>query len=380
MKNFLRAVRLALRYRWTVVGAILCSLGIALLWSANIGTVYPIIEVVFQDKSVPQWADEEVQKLQDATRISRQEISQQQDLLKGTGTTTAAEREKQQHQLSLTQAKLVSEEEALGWALWMQPYAQRYLPGTPFLTLVVVVVLLITGTLIKDLFLVANMILIERLSQRATFDLRRQFYRNTLRMDLGTFGDNHTAGLMARFTNDMGALTRGISTLLGKTVREPLKMTVCLVGACMICWRLLLLSMVIAPLAIYLVSRLASSIKRASRRALEEMTHLYGVLSETFSGIQVVKAFTTEQAEQQRFDETARNYYRRSMRIVKYNSLIRPTTELMGISIICLAMLAGGYLVLNQQTHLLGLRMSARPLGFGALITFYALLIGSSDP
>ena len=380
MKNFLRAVRLALRYRWTVVGAILCSLGIALLWSANIGTVYPIIEVVFQDKSVPQWADEEVQKLQDATRISRQEISQQQDLLKGTGTTTAAEREKQQHQLSLTQAKLVSEEEALGWALWMQPYAQRYLPGTPFLTLVVVVVLLITGTLIKDLFLVANMILIERLSQRATFDLRRQFYRNTLRMDLGTFGDNHTAGLMARFTNDMGALTRGISTLLGKTVREPLKMTVCLVGACMICWRLLLLSMVIAPLAIYLVSRLASSIKRASRRALEEMTHLYGVLSETFSGIQVVKAFTTEQAEQQRFDETARNYYQRSMRIVKYNSLIRPTTELMGISIICLAMLAGGYLVLNQQTHLFGLRMSARPLGFGALITFYALLIGSSDP
>ena len=136
MKNFLRAVRLALRYRWTVVGAILCSLGIALLWSANIGTVYPIIEVVFQDKSVPQWADEEVQKLQAATRSSRQEISRQQDLLKGAGTTTAAECKKQQHQLSLTQAQLVSEEEALSWALWMQPYAHKMLPpprtkGTP---------------------------------------------------------------------------------------------------------------------------------------------------------------------------------------------------------------------------------------------------------
>ena len=47
MKNFLRAVRLTLRYRWTVFFAIVCSLGVALLWSANIGTVYPIIEVVF---------------------------------------------------------------------------------------------------------------------------------------------------------------------------------------------------------------------------------------------------------------------------------------------------------------------------------------------
>ena len=380
MKNFLRAVRLTLRYRWTVFFAIVCSLGVALLWSANIGTVYPIIEVVFQNKSVPQWADEEVQQLQETVSISRDAVKQHEDSIKTADNATDFDQATRQHQLSLAHAKLAAEEEALAWAIWIQPYAHKYLPTTPFSTLVIVVVLLITGTLIKDLFLVGNWILIERLAQLATFDLRQQFYQNTLAMDLSAFGDDHTANLLSRFTNDMGALTRGIATLLGKTVREPLKMIVCLVGACMICWRLLLLSMIVAPLAIYMVSRLASSIKRASRRAMEEMTTLYGVLSETFSGIVVVKAFTTEQAEKSRFDKTAWNYYRRSMRIAKYNSLIRPTTELMGISVICLAMLAGGYLVLNHQTHLFGLRMSTRPLGFGALITFYAFLIGSSDP
>ena len=380
MKNFLRAVRLTLRYRWTVFFAIVCSLGVALLWSANIGTVYPIIEVVFQNKSVPQWADEEVQQLQETVRISRDAVKQHEDSIKTADNATDFDQATRQHQLALAHAKLAAEEEALAWAIWIQPYAHKYLPTTPFSTLVIVVVLLITGTLIKDLFLIGNWILIERLAQLATFDLRQQFYQNTLAMDLSAFGDDHTASLMSRFTNDMGALTRGIATLLGKTVREPLKMFVCLVGASMICWRLLLLSMIIAPLAVYTVSRLASSIKRASRRAMEEMTTLYGVLSETFSGIVVVKAFTTEPTEKSRFDKTAWNYYRQSMRIAKYNSLIRPTTELMGISIICLAMLAGGYLVLNHQTHLLGLRMSTRPLGFGALITFYAFLIGSSDP
>ena len=116
-------------------------------------------------------------------------------------------------------------------------------------------------------------------------------------MDLSAFGDDRTSDLMARFTNDMKAVTGGITTLLGKTVREPLKMVVCLVGATIICWRLLLLSLIIAPLAIYLISRLASAIRRTSRRALEEMTQLYGVLSETFSGIQIVKAFTMERFE-----------------------------------------------------------------------------------
>jgi ATP-binding cassette subfamily B protein/subfamily B ATP-binding cassette protein MsbA len=68
------------------------------------------------------------------------------------------------------------------------------------------------------------------------------------------------------------------------------------------------------------------------------------------------------------------------MRIMTFNSLTRPTTEIMGMVIISLALVSGGYLVLNQETHLLGIRMSNRPLGFGALITFYALLIGASDP
>jgi ATP-binding cassette subfamily B protein/subfamily B ATP-binding cassette protein MsbA len=42
--------------------------------------------------------------------------------------------------------------------------------------------------------------------------------------------------------------------------------------------------------------------------------------------------------------------------------------------------LAGCYLVLNDQTHLLGIKMTDRPLTFGALMAFYAFLIGVSDP
>ena len=133
----------------------------------------------------------------------------------------------------------------------------------------------------------------------ATFDLRKLFYRRTLRLDLATFNDEGTTDLMSRFTYDMENVAGGLDALFGKLVREPLKMIACLAGAAWICWRLLLLSLVIAPLAALAIRWLAKTLKRANRRAMEEMAQLYGVLEETFRGIKIVKAFTNEPQERQ---------------------------------------------------------------------------------
>ena len=42
---------------------------------------------------------------------------------------------------------------------------------------------------------------------------------------------------------------RLLGRLLGDAVREPLKMIACLVGAAMVSWRLLLLTIIVAPMA-----------------------------------------------------------------------------------------------------------------------------------
>ena len=63
-----------------------------------------------------------------------------------------------------------------------------------------------------------------------------------------------------------------------------------------------------------------------------------------------------------------------------YDSILRPVGEMLGIISISLATLAGAYLVLNHQTHLLGMEICKRPLSAGSLMMFYALLAGASDP
>ena len=212
------------------------------------------------------------------------------------------------------------------------------------------------------------------------FDLRKKFYRRTLRMDLLSFGEAGTSDLLSRFTYDMDGIGGGISVIYSRAIREPLKMVACLIGAAWICWKLLVLSLVVAPLSFYLISRLTRSAKRANRRAMEQMSSMFSILVETFNGIKVVKAFTMERYERRRFHEIGKHCLRHGMRIAMLDSMINPITEIMGIFIICVAILAGAYLVLNQQTHLLGVRMSDRPLTMSGLLIFYGFLAGVSDP
>ena len=54
MKNFGRARVMALRHRLLIFGILATSTVVALFWGANIGAVYPVIEIVFQKKSLQQ--------------------------------------------------------------------------------------------------------------------------------------------------------------------------------------------------------------------------------------------------------------------------------------------------------------------------------------
>ena len=86
----------------------------------------------------------------------------------------------------------------------------RICPPSRFRTLALITGLLLVGTVVKDVFLIANNMLVARLAQLATFDLRKLFYRRTLRMDLATFSEDGTADLMSRFTNDMNQVAGGL--------------------------------------------------------------------------------------------------------------------------------------------------------------------------
>jgi ATP-binding cassette, subfamily B, bacterial MsbA len=434
MNNFVRAMRLSLRYRWTFFASIVCALAVAVLWGGNISAIYPFMAVAMEGKSLHDWAERAVDTSEQKIAYQRGEIGRLDALLsdeatdlrpaleadrdakrarlaveehavRGGKSTDAAlqlvaelrgEVDRLDRELDSTavdlrgalaadrdrkQTRLAAEEKWLARCRWLDArIIEPYMPRDAFATVLLVAGLLLLSTLLKCVFLIFNTVLVARMSQLATFNLTKTFYRRTLRMDLAAFSSEGASDLMSRFTYDMESLSHGLRELFGKFVREPLKMVACLVGAAWISWPLLVLSLLLAPVAGVLIRLLSKALKRANRRAMEEMSQIYSTLDETLQGIKVVKAFTMERQERRRFHHNSKQYYRKSMKIARYDSLTRPLTEMLGIGTICVALLAGAYLGIKQETHLFGIRMSERPLGLESLMVFFAMLAGASDP
>jgi ATP-binding cassette subfamily B protein/subfamily B ATP-binding cassette protein MsbA len=377
--GFRGLLRGALRYRWTFVGIFLSSAAAAILWGANLGTIYPIVDVVLQRQSLHGWVDNRIAQ-GEARRagLIRELAETPNGQPAGGGGDPSHLRRKRSHR-ELT-GELAAEEQALAHARRLRPWIQGYLPSDPYSTLKLVVLVLLIGTLVKSAFLVVNMILVERIAQQVTCNLRNELYARTLEMDMRFFGRERSSQLLSLLTYDVESVLSAVRTIFGRAILEPLKILACLVGAAWICWRLLFLSLVITPLAILVIDRLARRVKRASHRAMDEMAGLYNRLTESLNGILVVKANNMERHEQRRFRQQGKTLLKRCMRIAAFQALSKPSNELLSMSVIGMALLAGGYLVLNEETHLMGFRMSSRPLGFGALMTFFAFLAGVSDP
>ncbi|GAH42852.1 unnamed protein product, partial [marine sediment metagenome] len=191
--------------------------------------------------------------------------------------------------------------------------------------------------------------LVQTAVQRGIMDLRCEMYNNVLRLPMTFFSQKGTSDTMSRFINDVGELSRGQITLMGKTLVEPAKAAASITMAMILSWKLTLLAMIAGPPAVMLIRMFGKVMKRASRRALESNAELLGALEETLTGVRVVKAYTMESAERKRFHRIHRRLVKQQRRMARIDSATAPCVEVMGIVAGMLATALAGYWVLNDR-------------------------------
>lgn len=388
MKNFGKILSLVLRQPLALLGVSVTALVVGVLWGGNISAIYPIVEVAFRGESLHYWVDLKIEECRQAQQAIQEQLAA---IAHSRGEATPNQEAWSQGSRQAPQSGLSQQTRALEAELaqvqlrqrqyeWLRPWIQRLTPRDPFSTLCFILGLLLLGTVLKSAALVTNSILVARVAHQTILQLRRQLFAHALRLELNRPGQESAAQMMSRFTHDMNAIHGGLTILLGKMTREPLKMFACLAAAAYICWPLLVFSLLVVPPAGWAIWRLGRLLKKANRKAMEEMAQLYGTLEEALRALPIVKAFTMEPYERRRFFDTCRRYYVKGMKIAMYDALTNPVTEVLGITIISLAMIAGAYLVLHQKTTFLGITISAQPLSMPELVLFYALLAGAADP
>ncbi|MBY0457655.1 MAG: hypothetical protein K2V38_09980, partial [Gemmataceae bacterium] len=83
MRNFRRSVWFSWPYRGRLLVSVGCALVVAVLWSVNLGAIFPVLKLLSTKKNLHQWVDEEVAEHERQRAAHEEEIEKVKHALRG---------------------------------------------------------------------------------------------------------------------------------------------------------------------------------------------------------------------------------------------------------------------------------------------------------
>ncbi len=210
--------------------------------------------------------------------------------------------------------------------------------------------IILIAFLMKNLFGYGQAYLLAFVEQGVMKDVRDDLYRHIHNLSLGFFTNERTGDLISRVTNDVNVLQQSISASFLNLIREPLSIVVFLIVAVAISWKLTVISVLVFPIVLFIISRIGNRIHRVSGVIQEKMADITSVLQETISGAKVVKAFGMEEWENRRFARETKKFFTLVLRIARLRNLGSPVTEFLSVVAGVIIIWYGGTQVLVSET------------------------------
>ncbi len=168
-------------------------------------------------------------------------------------------------------------------------------------------------------------------------DLRNQLYERMIHQSHRFFTERPTGEMVSRVVSDADAIQAAVSTRMGDLLQE----SVTLIGLTAYLFYvnplLALVSLVGAPLIVTPVVQFGKRLRRTTHRSQERMAEIATLLEETIRGVRIVKAFTMEPFEVERFREATRKHLRWTLSASRVQAMTSPVMEL--LSGVCMVLL-----------------------------------------
>ena len=182
---------------------------------------------------------------------------------------------------------------------------------------------------IKGIFAYCNDYVMARVGHKLAFRLRNALYQRIVTAPLGILREERTGDLMTRITDDVRVwqvLVAAMANIIRAVVLVTLFLSVMLITS----FKFTLFVLLILPLVTYLITFIGRRIRAASTEIQQQSTNIYSHLKETLFGIKIVKSFTSEQEEINRFRNINWNQYCSAVRRARFAALLPPTIEWLG--------------------------------------------------
>lgn len=178
---------------------------------------------------------------------------------------------------------------------------------------------------------------------------RDKILKNLLLQDISFFHKYRKGELISRNTNDVEKVRTVVSNLIPEFLRETLTIIGLVSVVIYQSPSLAFYALIILPLAILPLSKLAKKMKKISRSSQEKISDITAKLSEIFNNIEVIKANNASKHEEDIFKEENKKYFGITMKSVKVSQLVSPMMETLGSIGVSIVIIVGGMEVINDK-------------------------------
>lgn len=174
-------------------------------------------------------------------------------------------------------------------------------------------------------------------------DLRKDGFKKVMSLSLQQTDKFTTGSLVTRLTNDIVALRDLVMTVLRMLIRAPMF----LVGGLFMCLSLDVsfgyVMLAAIPLQLIIVAIMVRYSHPIFSKVQKKLDTVNSVVQENVSGARVVKAYTNESFEIERFDRANKDYRNTNLSVLKLFALVMPVLMIvMNLAVIAI-ILIGGY-------------------------------------
>ncbi|MCJ7801357.1 MAG: ABC transporter ATP-binding protein/permease, partial [Candidatus Marinimicrobia bacterium] len=224
------------------------------------------------------------------------------------------------------------------------------LRDSPFETLKILSTVIIIIFVLKNLFLYIKNILLTHVQYNFITELRNSIYRKYLSLSLTFFNKQKSGELTSTIITDVSHMRSAFTLGFQRAFVEPLNIIAFVILLFVINIKLALIAVLIVPVTGIAITAIGRSIKRKSRRIQSKIANITNVITETLTSMRIVKAFTTENFENKRFQRETSKFYNLIFRRARLRLTAEPVTEIIGVFVAVVLIILGGSKVLVDQS------------------------------
>ena len=203
---------------------------------------------------------------------------------------------------------------------------------------------------LQAVFAVTHNYIFGFVGHRMTTDFRVEFFSHIQSLSLRFFQERRVGEILSRMSNDISVIENALVTIPVALLRQSITLLGAMTIILYLNWKLTGLIILILPPLMIFARVFGRRVKMFSAKLQDELAQAVVVLEEVISSIKIVKSFTREPYERDRFQGKIETAFDRAVDKLKVSSFFGPF--ILGLTFLVSALLIwyGGYQVMQGAT------------------------------